>query len=522
MFGKENTPLVIESCIWGHRLHDAENSMTSFLEFLCVFQRLHFPTKKDATQFTEENCILPNYTIPKRNLLRCLIFNNPFVNEEYTSNPWEEWVKRFNEDGQNQQFIYGKIPDTIGDENSPLSPSAFEKLKKAFVSNSTSDAEGFNNFRKIIALIRSSAINIDSDKRWTSLFLFPWGEHCLFADTDVKGAMDRLFFSRNGEILWLLLAHANNSNKLGHLIQEKIIDASNPFEAFCRAISEISDKSEVNITGKARLPFHSDADIDMTEFSRRRINILCDDLINIFSLPIPVPDIIYHASRIMALNMLCYFIEQANEIMLRHASSDDNSSKNSPRCILLCEMLQKSPSGIRRFSQNLFRENDTLSLSAIEVLFKAHPEHFVSEETRKTEASPYMTAFNEIENTHSTHWRRFHRAFAKECGLGTTLCTRSYRYSPSDALLESLAAVLVTEKRMLLADFLAKAADRYGIVIGPNEYEAFYPSEKIDLDRLDNKELNDNRTRLERRLSALGLFDWLSDGFVFVRNPFTA
>lgn len=510
----------IESRIWGHRLHDEQTRMMTFLEFLCVFRYLETLNADRSPLFTNENCILPEYSIPKQSLLRCLILNNPFINEEYTDAPWEEWWERFNNDYQNRT-----LTNTTGSD--PISEANLKKIKNAF-SCEEQESESFNNFRKLVGLFRASAININSNKGWTRQLLFPWGKDCLFTETNLSGEADRLFFSRNGELLWLLLAHANKRDELSKLITEKIIKAQNPFEHFCHAISTLTSKEdEVKKEGRARLPFYADDKVNMAEFSRRRINILCEDLIQIFSLPISTPDIIEHASRIISLNLLCYFIEQGAktvEVYQPSPAEENDTRRTSSYCSFFCEMLQKPYSATRRCSQDAFRRNETLSLLAIKLRFYHDPDSFITDEERSADTFDLNSIYEEREYSHKSHWGKFHRAFAKDCGLGSRLCTNAYRYSPSDELLETLAATLVRGKRILLSNFLDAAAERYGIVIGSKEYEKFYvpQGEYVGRDLLDSSELNANRKRLERRLSALGLFDWLSDGFEFVRNPFEA
>ena len=125
----------------------------------------------------------------------------------------------------------------------------------------------------------------------------------------------------------------------------------------------------------------------------------------------------------------------------------------------------------------------------------------------------------DILDSHKKHWgSNLHRFLAKDCGLASTLCTRAYRYAPSDSLIETLTAVLIPKKRLLFQCFLDSLFTRYHIVFGEVEFANI----KIKSRRLcpDNDDLKANRMRLQNRLQSLGRLETLSDGFEFVLNPY--
>lgn len=515
----------IEKRIWGHRLYDEQTGMMTLLEFLCVLENHPFSSQlaDPSEPITANNARLRTYEAPKRPLLRSLIFNNPYIDEIYanTPEPWETWRDHFVEDEQNKDI----------DKNGALSclRDRLEEFRGNFDDNGhLTEHESFEHFAKIIRLIRYSGINLQSGKRWTSRFVFPWGKHCLYLDMSIKGATsDRRFFARNGELLYMMLCFAQKREELAALLKKRLFESDNDLDAICEMLSfGRDDRHEVsNNTGEGCI-----LPVEFFEESRRRINILCEDLIRIFELPIPTPDIIKHAVQLISLNFLCYFLEQSRAAIKKYSPEGTSVLP----CILLCEALQKPISDIRRVSQRFFEVNKDLSLNAV----RAYYEYFAGAATGEGiqnddgEASfddfddaeqPVNDKLSDILDTHQGHWGpSLHRFLAKDCGLATNLCTKSYRYAPSDELIETLAAVIVPveRKRLLFSDFLRIAYERYGLVFGEQEFRETGITDSSLVP--NNSEFEANRFRLQEKFRSLGLLIALSDGFEFVLNPYQA
>lgn len=510
----------IEKQIWGHRLYDEQTGIMTLLEFLCVFSSLSFEVQNSDGIFNEETRRLKNYTIPKRTLLKSLIFNNPYIDELYSTadDPWTAWRDQFIADDQNK---------AIDDSNQLAKLSDLTPLKAMFEDRSDpSPRKSFENFSKTIRLLRFSGINVLSGKRWTSRFLFPWGRHCLYLDTNPSGSTDRRFFARNGELMFLMLSFADKRKELAALINEKILNADNELDAICEALN-FGDDTLYIVPGKeCVLP------AEYFEDSRRRINILCEDLISIFSLPIPTPDIIGYASRIIMLNLFCYYLEQGLAVIKRCSKTTTSLPEKN---VFLCESIKKQTSDIRRISKLLFERNDKQDRDAVKAFYEeaakslpvlpdaaglSEEDEDDEEDVFAEEAEDAPDSLEQILRTHDLHWGSIHRIFARDCGLASKLCTNAYRYAPSDALLETLAVTLVPKKRLLLTEFLAQAYERYGLVFGEIEFRR---TGIVSPDFTPNtSELKSNRTRLQNRLNSLGLLVSLSDGFEFVLNPYRA
>lgn len=501
----------IDRAIWGNRLYDEQTGVMTFLEFLCVLQSKSFAQQNPDRRIELDRMKLGEYEIPKRSVLRTLVFNNPYIDEIYADaeDPWDEWFDSFSNDEQNVKF------DSSG---SCKMLELKERLLRLFCGDSDdSRRKGFENFAKIIRLLRFSGINVMSDKRWTSRFVFPWGKHCLFADLKHDGTIDRRFFGRNGELLFLLLSFAERRDELGELIRQKILDSGHPLDRLCSAMQ--SDNFCIHVQGGASLPeFFGKEDL-------RRVNILCEDLIHLFQLPIPVADIINFASTIITLNLFCYYMECSYRSLTKCGASLP-FKKN----VYLCEVIQKAGTAVRRISKEFFNFNNKQSSNAVRAYYesklgKEPQSDAIDEDDEELELSADIAeersdSLAQVLSTHGEHWANIHRVFAKDCGLGSRLCTNAYRYAPTDALLEALVSTLVTGKRLLFSEFLSLMYERYGLVFGEVEFQRaeIHASNYI----ADSSELKSNRRRLQNRIDALGLLVSLSDGFEFVLNPYRA
>lgn len=515
----------IEKRIWGHRLYDEQSGMMTLLEFLCVLQNRTFESQvaNPNVPLTEDNALLSAYYAPQRPFLRSLLFNNPYIEEIYThvADPWIVWKDHFIGDSQNQ--------DIIQENRITLLSEKLNEFKTIFDDQARgNDQKSFEAFARVIRLLRYSGINLQSGKRWTSRFVFPWGRNCLYLDSNSKGSTtDRRFFGRNGELLFMLLCFAEKRDELSRLINQKLLDSGNDLDRICEALTLGADVPHRvwNDQGEGCI-----LPLDCFDGARRRINILCEDLIRVFSLPIPTPDIVKHTVILVSLNFLCYFLEQS-----RYAIEQFSPAGTAvPSCIIPCEALQKPTSDIRRLSKRYFEINQDLSLNAV----RAYYEYYAGAASESSSsAQEDLEAFTDpvdesnsdedslsgILETHRGHWGpSLHRFLARDCGLATKLCTNSLRYAPSDDLIETLASIIVPveRKRLLFTDFLAEAYERYGLVFAEQE---FRKAGVTDTNLIpNNSEFEANKRRLQAKFLSLGLLDALSDGFEFVLNPYKA
>jgi hypothetical protein len=128
-----------------------------------------------------------------------------------------------------------------------------------------------------------------------------------------------------------------------------------------------------------------------------------------------------------------------------------------------------------------------------------------------------MSTFRRAAMTrHRQHVANVHSNYGKAIGLISKRGTVRLRYAPTDELLRTLVFANVG-RRMELHEFLKRLHVRYGFIFGDREAE-----KALRKDEFDKKAFQSNSTRLEERLSALGLLRRLSDGCAYVINPYSA
>ena len=182
----QSSDMWIDEEIWGHRLHDEQLPWFIFLEFLTVFHH-ELGAHRAFEESSGYNTL--KYQAASRLYLRNIIFNNPYIAEVRSKFPndinrWEEWNKLM------QKGATGLIQPN------------FSFIKDSFHS--------FDDFYEVFSLVQSANIEGESNKRWSSKFIFPFGKECLYEDLNNRATTnDRRFFGRTGELLYLMFCRAN-------------------------------------------------------------------------------------------------------------------------------------------------------------------------------------------------------------------------------------------------------------------------------------------------------------------------
>ena len=491
----------VDEHIWGHRLYDEQLPHLTVLEFLSVLgSNLDQPLRELDGEGVRYR--------PQRQIrLRGLLFNNPYV-EAVRDRPvsdvakWEQWEALFRQGA----------PD-LGDRD-------LGYLREVFSS--------FEDFAKAIELLRSSAFEARSNKRWSSKFVFPFGPDALYEDLrfDSRGGIsnDRRFFARTGELLYLMLSRARRGAELGDLLVQRLFDRQAPMNRLVRALQHETDTAEggrpVGYLPYARHP---------------RFDRLCEDWLAILSRDIPVYDALDHLIVITGLNLLLYFLEAGSA-----AAGDADSIE------FLCEIVSRERTKVRSLSGESYQHNDALSLRAIRAdleAIKRDPRWAAALHSRDshTECVALLQARHDwppaegrhgddfagqpgdemlqklmerAEARHKDHVGQIHSSWARAIGLSSRRLSRRMRYAPNDRLLKTLV-VTVVEDRMQFDEFLTALKERYGLILGDVEGRHL-----ILANAVDQEALSDNRHKLETRLEGLGLVRRLSDSCSFVENPF--
>lgn len=496
----DGVDFAVDEHIWGHRLYDEQLPHLAVLEFLCVLW------SNADNPLVAAPADRVRYRPQRQIRLRGLLFNNPYVEAVREraipdEDKWRQWKDLFASDATG-----------LGDDD-------MDYLRGVFTS--------FGDFAKAIELLRSSAFEARSNKRWSSKFVFPFGPDALYEDlrVDSGGASnDRRFFARTGELLYLMLSRAKHGPELGKALIERLFDASAPMNKLVKAL-----QGEPQLATDARdvghLPYASD----------QRFDRLCEDWLSILSRDMPIYDALDHLITSAGLNLLLYFLEQAK------AQSGDTEPVE-----IICEIVSRERTKVRALSGDSYQANQALSPRAVraaveqikmtdewaQALSSEDPEGSCAKLMRSIFQWPPTAGDDESDyeripgnelvrrlaekalSRHEQHFEKIHPSWSRAIGLSSRRLARRTRYAPNDRLIKTLVVTIVDD-RMQFDEFLHEAKRRYGIVIGDAEGAHLVAEKKID-----QEALSENRDNLETRLVGLGLVRRLSDSCSFVENPF--
>src|ERR1700722_10722856 len=202
---RENKMWVDEQ-IWGYRLWDSESPWMLFLEFLTVAEAMH-RTDQLFDGLTSSLLFKPY----KRLYLRNILFNNePLfqIDNRYpdTGVAWTQWLEWMEADAK--------------------------EVHRRDVSSLKARFKSFNQFASLIGMLRRSAVESQTNKRWSSRFGFPFGPNALYEDLDINKAgnvsRDHINFGRTGELLYLMLSRSASAAKLKQQFAQ-LLSGDNPW-----------------------------------------------------------------------------------------------------------------------------------------------------------------------------------------------------------------------------------------------------------------------------------------------------
>ena len=490
----QSSSMWVDEALWGHRLYDEQLPWMVFLEFLNVFY--HEVDKQRA--FMEPNGLNTlKYKAAHRLYLRNILFNNPHladvrINFPSDNSRWEEWLKRM--------------------KSAPgIAQAQFSFLRNHFHS--------FEDFCDIVAIVRSTSLEVDSNKRWTSKFVFPYGKECLFEDLDSSAVTnDRRFFGRTGEILYLMLCRTPHKQDLLASLNKRFANTDSTWDSIIKCLQPKDDDQVGSDRANAFLPYERHSTFDE----------LAEDWLAILRLNIPGFDVFPHLVNLAGLHLLKYQLSVSRQFL----------GLKTPLS-LICEAVAPRKTLVREASCDQYQENNLLPAQAVEALLSKietsadwqqaltgngafeRCRMILRERVRWGEdyegpPDPHqlMAALRQAAmRRHRQHVANIHRNYGREIGLVSRRGTVKLRYAPTDSLLRTLLFANV-EKRIELHQFLAKLHVRYGIVFGDREAE-----QVLAKDEFDKKAFQANSRRLEQRLGSLGLLKRLSDGCAYVVNP---
>jgi hypothetical protein len=492
----------VDEAIWGHRLYDEQTPWLTMLEFLGVLYAEHMQGRALREDVLNGLSYKPQQQLRLRNIL----FNNPHIatvvaTDQSDDAMWSNWLRLMQE--------------SAGGLDNP----DFRYLRDRFGS--------FRDFESIVTFLQSSAIEGNSNKRWSSKFVFPFGPHALYEDASIQGqgssvSTDRRFFARTGEVLYIMLCRSIRVNELRERLISRFFDVKTPYDGLVRALQ-----------GEAQLARNERDGAYVPCKTHPAFDKLAEDWLAILDLEIPTHDALPHLVVMTGLHLLLYQLERGSEVLQR-----------GDRINFVCEIVSPKRSVVRDLSADSFQRNNALPQEAIErfvrkigetaewksavesqeplvnamdLLTKAFdlPEEFIENEEKRGSPSDLLETIVERANIrHKQHVGKIHGSWARLIGLSSRRASRRVRYAPTDRLLKTLVVCCVNE-HMEFKDFLAHLYERYGIIVGDHQAQEF-----ISTGAADQEDFSDNARRLEARLASLGLLKRLSDSCAYVESPF--
>ena len=493
----------IDEAIWGHRMYDEQTPWLIYLEFLNVF--VYEDSFSRAFEEPEGFNTLA-YAPERRLYLRNILFNYPIAK-------LEKITRDNNRDNERWRIWQEELQDV---QQGLINPK-FDYLQEHF--------DTFEDFVEVIKVIHSTCLEISSNKRWTSKFVFPYCKEALFEDLDKKAKTnDRRFFGRTGELLYLMFCRSSKKNRLSELLKEKLLKQETIWSTIVKCLQPDS-KDAPQRKSAGFLPYKTHECFDK----------LTNDWISILKLKMPGYDLIPHLVRLAGLHMMLYQQQLAREEIGAKWPSYIISEIVAPRKTL-----------VRELSIESYQENNTISLKAVNCFVNQIKDSSEWQDILKSSA-PYDKAHNllkakvkwpmgesdyegvhepeslleslrqSVQKRHKQHVGNVHRVYGREIGLISKRGTNRLRYAPTDELLKTLILTNVNQ-RLELSQFLDRLFQKYAIVISDKEAERMLSFDKEDLDK---KAFLANTERLEQRLSSIGLLRRLSDGCAYILNSYS-
>ena len=492
-----NTNMWVDEQIWGHRLWDSQSPWLIFLEFLTVAEACHREGRLLDDQVHPHRLI---YCPNKHLYLRNILYNNEVIFQIYeqyadTEEAWKKWL------------------DWMKDNAQGVPERDFSYLKTRFHS--------FKKFKSLVDMVRSSTIESESNKRWSSRFTFPFGGHSIYEDLNVRGnsvSREYIYFGRPGELLYLMLTRSPHAPSLRHHLKTALERRDQCDELVALMQPDIPDYRDER--RGSYLPYKAHPAFDA----------LGRDWLNIFKLGLPRFDGYPYLAILGTLHLALY------QLVTAAALCGDN------RPSFVCEVIAPRKTLVRELSVMSYLRNNELPARAVDEYVgklgrteewktaAADPSAFATcrqlardyarwpqdEDDYDGPAEP-EELLAELRRAalqrHRRHVGGVHRSYGGGAGLVSRRGTNRLRYAPTDELLKALILANVPN-RMEYGQFLSLLFKRYGFVFGEREAQRVLPPEEID-----KRAFQANSKRLEIRLRTLGMLRRLSDACAYVENP---
>lgn len=496
---REREDMWLEEQFWGHRLWDAQSPWLTFLEFIGVAHSAH--GEGHLFDFAQSQ-YRSSYTALSRLHLRNILFLN------------EQMIARVADTHGDSETAWSRWLDWMEQNAKGLEPSRrkFGYLRTRF--------ESFHDFAILIRALRSCVVEGDTNKRWSSRFIFPFGPAAMFEDLAIKDegfSREYINFGRSGELLYLMLARSARRAELAAALP-RVLQAQNKWNHLVERLQP-EPTSPVSTRGGAFLPYDQHPVFEL----------LAEDWLALLKLRLPGFDVVPYLVTSGTFGLLLYQLHTSAHLI--------GGPVVRP---IICEVVAPKKGLVRELSMECFEENSLLSMEAMNHLVNrvttdarwdqgAGPVEKLSnrraviadmyrwsdKDSPVSDPDDLIKEFRSAaRNRHQRHFGQVHRTFGRGIGLVSRRGTNRFRYAPTDHFLKFLVLACVI-KRVEFGEFLDMLYRRYGLVFGEREAHIAKAGEAID-----KKPFQQNALRLEQRLSSLGLLKRLSDACAYVENPF--
>ncbi|MBT6914566.1 MAG: hypothetical protein HOA38_03895 [Candidatus Marinimicrobia bacterium] len=487
-----STPF-LQEILWFHRIKADQDKELLTLEFLNVCA-----SHAMVDKLFDKDLTTAKYR--KDMQVRNILYNFPEL-ESIVNSSDEEYIQWKNIETALQNKL--ELPYTYG------------YLRDRFASVSV--------FFTTISLLRKASLGMNTSRRWTSKFLFPFSFETLFIDVDNRKesfSMDRRFFSRGGEVLYMMISRAENADILKKLMQD-IFQNPTQNKRWGSLLSTIRNNEDI-YSDDIQLGF-------LSAESHEVFDQLVEDLISLLKSDIPHNDLFEHFASISSFYMVHFILTVA----LQKKQTSLLKSGNE-KIVYPVELLAPRSDHVRRSSRQIYKINENLPLEALDKVFQ----DYMSTLTNITDKEELLKKieielnykddddlneiidfdelkskiFKAIAKKAKSDLLTIHRILLKGTGLASVKKTNSYRYLASDSWLKTLALINI-DSRMPFNDFIDKLYEKYGFIIGSKH-------SILLIETYSDNDYKKNEARLFERLRALGLLESKSDGYAYVINRY--
>ena len=483
IYSLKNIPFVEH--VWGHRFRPEQTPMLLLFELLCVIENQYQAKREGFIRniFSPENDTL--YYKNRRNFkLRILLYQNEILETIYRSKATdsEKWERQ-------SEFLRN-----LDGEKFCFKDDDIDHIRNSY--------KTFDSFYNVLKILGSLTFDPLSNKRWTSKFIFPISREYIWCDfNNADGSEDRRFFSRGGEIVYLMLCRSSEENRLRleSLFSEWLESDGDSYSNLAKSLVIQEERYPLESNRRRNLGY-------LPKDHMQCFETFAEDVIKTLNLDLERLDKIKILSDMIGFHIGNYIYTVSEQ-----DSGAANGIENKVPTYI-AEVLTKTTNSIRKASiQSVSTQRNRLKrtlLNNIPLLFEWYDdtEDLVEREnTLKESTADAMDYLNKNIVGYP------HICF-RHIGFVSRKNTRSFRYVITEDFLHSLVITLLgSEKRMEFRKFMKALTERYSIFIDQA------PSQDSEILQSD---LNRNAKNLSVLLYQMGMLRHLSDACSYVVNPY--